>query len=97
LQFILIEKLMLIKIIWYKQYDDFSLGPPRLPIFGNLLAIGNRMPLAFLEYAKIYGPIFSVKMGGEELVQFNTKYKHCFKIILNQVFNFMNREHQGPS
>lgn len=45
---------------------DFPPGPPTLPLIGNLHQMPQKdLHLAFTEWGKKYGPIFSLKLGGD--------------------------------
>ena len=38
-------------------------GPPPLPIFGNLINLGNKPHIPLAELAKTYGPLMTLQLG----------------------------------
>lgn len=44
--------------------NKIILGPPGLPLLGNLLQMNKKVPfMTFVDWAKDYGDIYSFKMG----------------------------------
>ncbi|XP_006822041.1 cytochrome P450 2U1-like [Saccoglossus kowalevskii] len=46
-------------------------GPTGIPVFGNLFSLGNNPHLTFIEMAKKYGNVFTIKLGSESIVVLN--------------------------
>ncbi|XP_077999480.1 cytochrome P450 2U1-like [Glandiceps talaboti] len=46
-------------------------GPKGLPILGNLLSLGTNPHLTFIEMAKKYGNVFTIKIASESIVVLN--------------------------
>lgn len=75
--FLLIITITLFVIYYFfkkpRQCPDISVpsGPRALPIFGNILQLGDRPHEKMLEWTKKYGPIFKVYLGSELVVVLN--------------------------
>ncbi|CAG7661517.1 unnamed protein product, partial [Allacma fusca] len=46
-------------------------GPTQLPFFGNALSIGKRPHAKFMEWAKIYGDIMTVRIFNKRIIMIN--------------------------
>ncbi len=51
--------------------NSVPLGPRGLPIFGNLLQLGQRPYIRLFELSGEYGPIFRIKLGSQDIVVLN--------------------------
>lgn len=66
---VFISVLLLVKLIqWYKYICTLPPGPWGVPYFGYLFSIKSDVHLRYNEFAKKYGPIFSIRMGSQLVV-----------------------------
>ncbi|XP_070567858.1 cytochrome P450 2U1-like [Ptychodera flava] len=65
--------IILTTALWYR-YNRRNLppGPSGLPLIGCLLRLGERPQKKFKEWAKVYGNVFSVRLGTELVVVLNS-------------------------
>ncbi|KAJ8093602.1 hypothetical protein AAF712_002359 [Marasmius tenuissimus] len=76
----------------YKQLDKkLPPGPSRIPIFGNLFQVPTKQPYPlFRQWAKEYGPIFSLRLGGQTVVVLNTA-EAAHEILDNRAKTYSSR------
>ncbi|KAI0040055.1 cytochrome P450 [Auriscalpium vulgare] len=56
-----------------RKKHPYPLGPPPLPLIGNLLDLPRDTPwLTYAEWAKIYGDVFSVEVVGRRIIVINS-------------------------
>ncbi|XP_070577761.1 cytochrome P450 2D15-like [Ptychodera flava] len=54
-----------------KRHEKMPPGPRGLPVFGNLLSLGTNPHLTFVEMAKQFGSVFTIRIGSEPIVVLN--------------------------
>ncbi|XP_028807299.1 geraniol 8-hydroxylase-like [Neltuma alba] len=55
--------------VCFVKYGSNTLpGPPGLPLFGNLLCLHPQLHSYFTSLSKIYGPIFSLRLGAKHII-----------------------------
>ncbi|KAL8173118.1 UNVERIFIED_CONTAM: hypothetical protein K2H54_040264, partial [Gekko kuhli] len=71
--------------------NTYKLGPRPLPLIGNLHLMDVKRPYkTMLKLSKQYGPVFSIRMGGQKMVVL-TGYKTVKEALVNQADAFMDR------
>ncbi|KAI0839866.1 cytochrome P450 [Hypoxylon sp. FL0890] len=69
----------------------FPSGPPSLPFIGNLHILPRAgIRLKFLHWAKVYGPIFSLKVGHGTIVVLNSAY-HATQLLQKRSLHYSDR------
>ncbi|KAF9557275.1 cytochrome P450 [Agrocybe pediades] len=57
----------------YRRWQSMPPGPPGVPILGNIFQVPVKMPwFKFAEWAREYGPIYSLNMAGQPIVVLST-------------------------
>ncbi|XP_013863515.1 cytochrome P450 2J6 [Austrofundulus limnaeus] len=70
---------------------NFPPGPTAFPFVGNILGLDNKHPQNyFTKLAKIYGNVFTVRLGQDTIVIL-CGYKTVKEAIVNQAENFVDR------
>lgn len=67
-QILLIFGIVVLLIYLRRNKNNYKVipGPPSFPIFGNVLQFYKNPCHKFLEWSKIYGPVFKVKLLNEQ-------------------------------
>ncbi|PFX23452.1 Cytochrome P450 1A2 [Stylophora pistillata] len=58
---------------WYKTRRDIPPGPFGLPLIGSLLQLGDSPHLALSRMAKVYGNVFSIRLGWRKAIVLNSQ------------------------
>ncbi|KAK5575462.1 hypothetical protein RB653_006595 [Dictyostelium firmibasis] len=88
--------LIIISIIFYlfsnknKRKNQKIKGPNGIPIFGNLLSMNGELHLKLQQWYRIYGPIYSIRMGNIDTVVL-TEYPTIRKAFVENSEAFENR------
>ncbi|KAK6947724.1 Cytochrome P450 [Dillenia turbinata] len=70
---LLLMSLLLLTFKYFSSSSTVPPGPKRWPIIGNILQMGEKPHLTLTRYAKIYGPLISVRLGMQTLVVGSSK------------------------
>ncbi|XP_073529544.1 uncharacterized protein [Phyllobates terribilis] len=86
---------IILATVIYKQkervHPNYPPGPKPWPIIGNILNLNVRKPyLSFQELAKTYGPVYSIKIGAQEMVVLSG-YDIVKEALVNQAEVFADR------
>ncbi|XP_076817174.1 cytochrome P450 2U1-like [Clavelina lepadiformis] len=81
---------VLLLFMWYRRKQYLPPGPRGVPFFGVLPFLGKWPERALQKWSKFYGPIMTVRMGGEDYVVLND-YESVNQAFVKQHTKFSGR------